>query len=446
MLDKPNILFVFTDQQRWDTAGCYGQRLNVTPNLDKMAKEGVRFEYAFTCQPVCGPARASIQTGKYPTEIGCHVNDIALPQNEKTIAHYFSESGYEVGYIGKWHLASTGEGEDYKTKPIPPKKRGGYDDYWLAADVLEFTSHGYDGFMYDGNGNKRKFPDQRYRVDVQTDWILEYLETREQIKPFFLMTSFLEPHHQNDKGVFEGPKGSKEKFANYDIPGDLIDLEGDWKEQYPDYLGCCASIDENLGRIFTKLEELNINENTIVIFASDHGCHFKTRNNEYKRSCHDSSLRIPMVAWGKDFSGGRVIDELVSLIDIPPTLLACAGIEKPDYMRGRPLQQLLTDDVLDWPEQVFAQISERQVGRCIRTKRWKYSVYVPGEPIWTTKAGSDIYTEQFLYDLKEDPYEKKNLVNDPKYKGIRKMLSLALKKRMSDCGESVPQILPSQID
>ena len=105
-MERPNIIVYFSDQQRWDTLGCYGQHLNVTPNLDSLAKEGVIFENAFTCQPVCGPARACLQSGKYATQVNCHRNALALPQNIKTLADYFNESDYETAYVGKWHLAS----------------------------------------------------------------------------------------------------------------------------------------------------------------------------------------------------------------------------------------------------------------------------------------------------------------------------------------------------
>lgn len=184
-MKQPNIAFMFSDQQRWDTCGCYGQPLNTTPHLDQMAREGVRFENAFTCQPVCGPARACIQTGKYATEVGCHINPRMLPLNEKTIAHHLASHGYETAYIGKWHLASCGPlggPDDFRTAVVPPERRGGYQD-WLASDVLEFTSHSYDGHMFDARGRKREFPKDRYRVDAQTDWVLEYLRTRTREKP-----------------------------------------------------------------------------------------------------------------------------------------------------------------------------------------------------------------------------------------------------------------------
>ena len=192
---KPNILFIFSDQQRWDTMGCYGQKLNVTPHLDQLAREGVRFDQAFTCQPVCGPARSCLQTGLYPTETGCYRNDIALDVNERTIAHHLSESGYQVGYVGKWHLAShTEKGIDYRTTAIPPERRGGYKDYWMATDLLEFTSHGYDGYVFDGDMKQVDF--KGYRADCVTDFAIDYIQKWEQDQSYFLVLSYIEPHHQ----------------------------------------------------------------------------------------------------------------------------------------------------------------------------------------------------------------------------------------------------------
>jgi uncharacterized sulfatase len=442
----PNILFIFSDQQRWDTLGCYGQRLPITPNLDRLAAEGVRFEHAFTCQPVCGPARACLQTGKYATETGCYVNDIGLPCDERTLAHWLGDAGYEVGYLGKWHLASTRGRERYHDRAVPPELRGGYRDFWLASDVLEFTSHGYDGHMFDADGNRREFPEGRYRVDAQTDWALEYLRQPRE-RPFFLFLSYIEPHFQNDHHCFEGPHGSKERFADYDVPGDLVGTGGDWRAEYPDYLGCCASLDENVGRLYAELERQGIAEDTLLIYTSDHGCHFCTRNAEYKRSCHDNSIRIPLIAHGPGFTGGRVVDDLVSLLDLPPTVLAAGGVAAPDAMRGRALQPLVAGTAADWPEEVFLQISEDHIGRAIRTDRWKYAVWVPG-PTWSgaTAPGSEVYVEHCLYDLAVDPHERTNLVADPAYAGVRAELAAVLARRMVAAGETAPAILPAAVE
>jgi len=444
-MKAPNILFFFSDQQRWDTCGCYGQPLAVTPNLDRMANEGVRFENAFTCQPVCGPARACLQTGKYATEVKCHTNHCLLPLDEKTLAHYLKEQGYDTAYIGKWHLASFGKrggADDFRVRPVPPERRGGYD-YWLASDALEFTSHGYDGHMFDGDGRQREFPEGRYRADAHADWAIQYLESRKgKGKPFFLFVSTIEPHHQNDHGHYEGPHGSKEIFRDFVTPGDLVGTEGDWRQEYPDYLGCIHSLDQNLGRIRDKLEELGMTQNTLVIYTSDHGSHFRTRNSEYKRSCHDGCIRIPMILHGPCFTGGHVMRELVSLIDLPPTLLNAAW--RPEdgrlcparIMRGRPLQELVSGKARDWPREVFLQISESQCGRAIRTQRWKYSVCAPDRS--GADPSSDVYDEEFLYDLDADPHERNNLVADPEYGEIRKDLARTLKRRMVEAGEAEP--------
>lgn len=440
MSKKPNVIFIFSDQQRWDSMGCYGQELNITPNLDKMAAEGVKFNNAFTCQPVCGPARACIQTGKWATEMGCFRNDKKLPANELTLAHYFTEAGYETGYLGKWHLASEGVDHNYRTKAVPPHLRGGYNDYWLASDVLEFTSHGYNGYMYDGDMNKVEFTG--YRVDCQTDFVLDYLDTRDGEKPFYLFLSYIEPHHQNDHNRYEGPYGSKEKYADYKVPGDLVGTGGDWRENYPDYLGCCASLDYNVGRIREKLNDLNLTDDTVIIYTSDHGSHFCTRNSEYKRACHDGCTHIPMIAYGPGFLGGIEIDDMVSLLDTTPTLLKCAGIDTPSYMGGNAMQKLVEGDADDWPSEIFMQISESQVGRAIRNHKWKYSVTAPDKN-GNDDADSMVYVEDFLYDLEADPHERNNLVSNPAYADVRAELKDTLIKRMVMANEAEPEIVPA---
>lgn len=448
MSKQPNIIIFFSDQQRWDTVGAYGQKLNVTPNLDHMANEGVRFEYAFTPQPVCGPARACIQTGQYGTQHGSYRNGIALKDDENLLAKRFNRAGYETSYIGKWHLATTdgtssediGEFFDYCIKPIPSKYRGGYKDFWVASDVLEFTSHGYGGHMFDKDMNRREI--EGYRADGTTDFALEYLQGRDYDKPFFMMVSYIEPHHQNDRNTYEGPNGSKEKFEDFEVPGDLVGTQGNWRENYPDYLGCCNSLDYNLGRIRDEVEKQGIKDDTIILYFSDHGSHFKTRNAEYKRSCHDASLRIPLIIYGPGFKGGKVCQELTSIIDIPKTIIASAGISS-EGMEGHDLRLAVNNDTEDWPDSVFSQISENHVGRCIRTHEWKYSVASP-EAHANHDMKSDIYIESHLYDLKADPYELNNLVKNSEYSGVCSLLQKKLINHMLEIGEDEPQILPYQ--
>lgn len=450
---RPNILFYFTDQQRADTLGCYGQKLEISPVLDALAGEGVLFEQAYTAQPVCGPCRALFQSGKYPTQIGCHRNCQSLPGNIKTLADYFTEAGYDTAYVGKWHLASDREAYGapsdaaYETVAVPPERRGGYRGFWRVADVLEATSHGYDGYVFDENMNRRDF--KGYRADCITDFALEYLEGYRGEKPFFLTVSHIEPHHQNDHGRYEGPLGSKERFADYELPGDLAALGGDAAEMYPDYLGCCRSLDDNLGRIVELLKKKGLYENTVIVFASDHGSHFKTRNrdphlrgsDDYKRSCHDACLRVPLVIAGPGFRGGKRIRELVSTASLPKTMLAMAGVDVKDAMVGENLKRVADHQTEGRVNRVFAQISESRVGRCIRTEDYLYSVFAPNRSGWTD-ADSDYYEEDFLYDLKRDPNELNNLVCDPAYAAVRKDLAGQLIEEMEKAGEKAPRIAP----
>ena len=442
-MKQPNILFIFSDQQRWDTVGAYGQKLDVTPNLDRLARTGVIFENAFTCQPVCGPARACLQTGKYATEVGCFRNGIALPLDETTIAHRLSGVGYDVGYVGKWHLASTrklGDKDiDYREKAIPPERRGGYKDYWVASDILEFTSHSYDGHMFNADMERVDFPEGRYRVDCVTDYALDFLRGWSRDNPFFLFISYIEPHHQNDHKRYEGPHGSKERFKDFEVPGDLADTAGNWRENYADYLGCCFSIDQNVGRLVDQLEDIGVLNDTLIIYTSDHGSHFKTRNSEYKRSCHDGCIRIPMILNGPGFNSGKRVNNLVSLIDLPKTICSAAGAAVPDEMQGRDLRSRSIGSDTDWNCEVFLQISESQVGRAVRTRKWKYSIRAPGKS-GTDDMDSDEYREDFLYDLEKDPHEKNNLAADPGCEEIRSVLRERIIVRMKAAGETPPVI------
>ena len=431
-----NIIFYFTDQQRWDTCGCFGQPLDITPNLDALAREGVKFDNAFSPQPVCGPCRALFQTGKWPTETGCFRNNIMLPAGVKTLGSYIEEAGYETAYIGKWHLASDGELEkppaiDHTVTAIPRELRGGYTGFWRAADVLEFTSHGYDGFVFDEHGQRVDF--KGYRADCINDMALEFLDGYTGEKPFFMTVSQIEPHHQNDRRHYEGPEGSKERFKNFILPEDLKALGGNAAEEYPDYLGQCASLDENLGRLVAKLKEKGLYENTVIIFASDHGSHFLTRNrdehlngyDDYKRSCHDACLHVPLVMAGGPCRGGRTVEELVSTASLPKTILALAGVDVGGAMIGENLLDVVEKKADNRPNEIFAQISESRVGRCIRTARYTYSVYAPGVN-GGEAAASDRYADDFLYDMEQDPHQLNNVVTDPAYAQVKAELRARL--------------------
>lgn len=424
MTKKPNVLVFFTDQQRWDTVGMHGNALDVTPNFDRLAKAGSFVPSSFTAQPVCGPARSMLQTGLYPTTTGCFRNDIPLPQGQKTLADYFGAAGYHTAYIGKWHLA--------ESEPVRRDQQGGYD-YWLASNILEFTSWPYKTTLYDRDETAHDLPG--YRVDTLTDAAIRHIaEPRDD--PFFMFLSFLEPHHQNQHDNYPAPVGYEDRLAARatEYPPDLDSLGGTTKEHYHGYMGMVARLDEALGRIIDALISLDEFENTIILFTSDHGCHFKTRNAEYKRSCHEASIRVPTLLHGPGFNDGTAITRNCSLVDLPPTLLDAAGIKVPEEMQGT---SLLAPK--DGPDDVFIQISESQVARALRHDKWKYCISANHlDPF--AHAGSDRYRESELYDLEADPWELENLVKSEDHAGIRGKLAERLIARMVEAGEDAPVI------
>jgi arylsulfatase A-like enzyme len=426
----PNVVVFFTDQQRWDTTGVHGNPLDLTPNFDRMARRGAHAFYSCTCQPVCGPARSCLQTGLYATQTTVFRNGLALPSDSKTLAHHFREAGYHTGYIGKWHLADK--------DPVPAHQQGGYE-YWLGANLLEFTSQPYDTVVYDREGNPVKLPG--YRVDALTDAAIRYVDAH-QDHPFYLFLSFLEPHHQNQIDDYVAPEGYRERYVGRWIPPDLAALGGSTHQHIAGYYGMVKRLDEALGRLLDALRSLDLAEDTVVLFTSDHGCHFKTRNAEYKRSCHESSIRVPTALQGPGFDGGGQIRQIVNIVDLPPTLLDAAGLPVPDGMEGRSILPLLRGETEGWPEEVFIQISEAQVGRAVRTHRWKYGVTAPGKDGWRDPA-SEQYVEEYLYDLRADPYELTNLIGLASHREVAAVMRERLIRRMVEAGEAEPSIDPA---
>jgi len=428
-MSRPNVIVFFTDQQRWDTVGAHGNPLELTPNFDRLAKTGTFVANSFTCQPVCGPARSVFQTGRYATVTGCYRNDIPLPKGETTLAHHFDAAGYDTAYIGKWHLGSA--------EPVAPGERGGYR-HWLASNILEFTSGPFDTVVHDNHGRPVRLPG--YRVDALTDAAIRYVATPRD-DPFFLFLSFLEPHHQNQTDNYPAPLGYEERIRRkLAVPGDLAALGGSTAAHLPGYLGMVARLDEAFGRLVEALYSLGRLDDTIILFTSDHGCHFKTRNNEYKRSCHEASIRVPTLLHGPGFADVGAFDGLVSLVDLAPTLLDAAGLDIPEVMQGRSLLRAIRG--AEAPrEDIFVQISEHHIGRALRTRRWKYEVEAPGGDGWNDPA-SDLYAEARLYDLEEDPNELRNLVASPAHAETRAVLRGRLLALMEEAGETRPEILP----
>lgn len=429
---RPNVVVFFTDQQRHDTTGAHGCPLGLTPNFDRLAQHGTHVYNSFTCQPVCAPARSCLQTGVYATQTGVWRNDLQPHAHLPTLANYFNDAGYHTGYIGKWHLMP----HAFKGA-VPREGQGGYRT-WLGANLVEMVSDAYDTHLWDNDGREHRFPG--YRVDAVADAGIRFVDACTKAEEnFFLFLSFLEPHHQNHRDDYPAPTGYADDYAGAWMPPDLMQLQGTAVQHWPGYCGMIKRLDEALGRVLDALRSLGQLDNTIILFTCDHGNHFKTRNDEYKRSCHDAALRVPTAFSGPGFNGGGTLRQLVSLVDLPPTLLEAAGIPVPTHMAGHSIMPLLGGRAVpDWPEDVFGQISESQTGRCVRTHRWKYSVVRPEKDehgAFVSQAHSDIYEDHFLYDLQADPWELKNLIGLTTHKPVVDVMRQRLIRHMAAIGE-----------
>ncbi|MBT3377027.1 MAG: sulfatase-like hydrolase/transferase [Lentisphaerae bacterium] len=437
MATRPNIVFILSDQQRWDTLGCYGRAPSVTPILDTMAEEGTVFTTAITPQPVCGPARACLQTGRFASETGNSRNGVPLPEDCTTVATCLAAEGYDLGYVGKWHLAGD------PTAPPPPARRGGFSGYWVGADLSEYVSNGYAGIVYDRDG--RTIPFEGYRTDVYTNYALDYLRTRPADQPFYLFLSYVEPHPQPYHKGYQGPEppnrdgivhdylrydcplGTASKFREHAVPEDLRKLDDNGWMQFPEYLSCCHRVDANVGRVLNELTVQGVAENTLVVYGSDHGSHFHTRGGNDKCTCHDSSVRVPLIARGPGFAAGHIVETPVSLIDVPPTLLATTQTPVPPQMRGTDLR------CASRTESAYIEIRDptrKRVERAIRTSAWTYCV---GKALDASPEAR--YTEALLYDMVHDPAQLTNLIEAPEHTQTKNSLHDQLRSWMDIAGD-----------
>jgi arylsulfatase A-like enzyme len=422
---------IISDQFRWDCIGAMGLNpMNLTPNLDAMASRGTLFRSAFANQPVCAPARASIFTGQYPIRHGVVKNGLAIKEDAVTLATTLRQSGYTANYIGKWHLAPPAATK-VSSGPVAPGNRGGFLDLWQASNELEWTTRPYEGNLYGNNGEPIHFSGE-YRTDFMTSLGQKFLRSAKS--PFLLVLSYLEVHQQNDVDSFVPPKEFKTRYPNPFVPGDLQGLPGSWPSQLSDYFACVAKMDQNIGTIRRTLAETGQDKNTILMFVSDHGCHFKTRNMEYKRSPHESSIHIPLIVEGPGFNRSLQIPELVSQVDLAPSLIEAAGVPVPASMQGHSFLPLLDRRTEAWRNEVYFETSGFMNARCLRTPQYTYAAAPPKREGAKNGPAADRLVEYMLYDLYADPCQRVNLAGRAQYQEIATALRERLSARIQEAG------------
>lgn len=451
--DRPNIIFIMTDDHASHALSCYGSKINKTPNLDRLAREGMLFKNCFCTNSICSPSRAVILTGKYSHLNGVIDNRVKFDGSQQTFPKLLQKCGYETAMIGKWHLKSAPTGFDY-WNVLPGQ--GLYHN----PEFIEM-------------GERKKYTG--YVTDLITDFCLDWLKNRRSDKPFCLMYHHKAPHRR-----WEPDEKHAKMYEDVDIPvpetfdddyktrSDAAreqemtierhltpeDLKMDppegltgralkkWKyhRYIKDYLRCIASVDDNVGRLLDYLDVSGLADNTVVFYTSDQGFYLGDHSWFDKRFMYEQSLRMPLlVRYPKEIKAGSVSEDIVLNLDFAETFLDFAGAAKGADMQGRSIRPLLRGKTPgDWRTSMYYHYYEypgwhmvkRHYG--IRTKRYKLIHFYYDIDAWE------------LYDLKKDPNELNNVYDDPAYAGVIKQLKAELqnlRKRYGDSDELTMKIL-----
>ncbi len=480
--ERPNILFIMSDDHAANAVGCYMSRINRTPNIDRLAREGMRFENCFCANSICTPSRASILTGKHSHRNGVRTLDDVLNSRQRTFPKLLQQAGYYTGVVGKWHLTSEPAGFDYYN--VLPGQ-GDYFNPRLKEKGKEWQDGEEGGEVYEG-----------YVTDVITDIALRFLKSRPKDKPFCLLYHHKAPHDmweydEKHAHLYEGvpirePRtlfdnyrtrgqaikratqkiGMKETLFLHETQGDqFADVEkliGDMEPrrqkrvayQYfiKAYLRCVASIDDNIGRVLDYLDESGLTDNTIVVYTSDQGYFLGEHGLFDKRFMYEESLRVPLIVrYPKEIEPRSVNEDLVQNIDFAPTFLDYAGVPIPRDMHGRSLKPLFNGTTpKDWRRSIYYRYWMHRAHfnvaahYGIRTKRYKLIFYY-GLPLDAAGALDEPTEPEWeLFDLADDPQETNNVYEDPRYKGAAVMLKAALdrlKVKLGDFDQRYPELM-----
>ena len=442
---RPNILFIMSDDHAAHALSCYGSRINSTPNLDRLAREGALFQNCFVTNSICAPSRACILTGKYSHLNGQMTNRETFDGSQQTFPKLLRKAGYQTAMVGKWHLKSSPTGFDY-WNVLPGQGR------YHNPDMIEM-------------GEKKKL--EGYTTDLITDRAIQFLETiRDRDRPFCLMVHHKAPHRRwepdekharlYDNVHIPEPDTFDDDYSNRASPASRTtmtiekhlskrDVKGTPPEGLPprarkswyyqryikDYLRCVASVDDNTGRLLDYLKEAGLEEDTVVVYTSDQGFFLGDHGWYDKRFMYEHSLRMPLLLrYPGTVRPGTVKDEMVLNVDFGPTFLALAGVAVPADMQGRSLKPVLEERTPeDWRKSMYYHYYEypavhsvrRHYG--LRTMRYKLIRYYYWGDEWE------------LFDLEKDPDELNNVYADPAYADVLKSLKAELEEKRRALGD-----------
>jgi len=428
-MSKPNVVFLLTDQWRLQALGYAGNRQAHTPNIDRLAGESLNFKHAISGYSVCCPWRASFLTGQYPLTHGVIVNDVPISGDPVGLGDAFKQAGYNTAYIGKWHVDGRG-----RKSYIPPERRLGFD-YFKA---LECTHDYNQSAYYDNDDPAMRFWDG-YDVFAQTADAQDYIRSQSAEKPFMLVLSWGPPHNPYETAPQEyrdlyNP-GEIELRPN--VPPAMADEAREW---LAGYYAHGSAIDKSVGDIMLTLDERGLSEDTVLVFASDHGDMLGSQGWTRKQKPWEESIRVPFLLRypAKYGPESRAVEPFLNAHDIMPTLLGLCGLPIPKSVEGRDVSSALAGETIESDSRAdaggagallacFHPFGEwsRPVGgheyRGLRTARYTYCRRLDGP--W------------LLYDNDSDPYQLDNLVGNERYAEIQAELEALLQRELDAIGD-----------
>ena len=445
-----NVIFILTDDHRYDAMSFLNHQFAKTPNMDSMAAKGVHLKNAFVTTSLCSPSRASILTGLYTFRHRVIDNNRLVPDGTLFFPQWLQKAGYSTAYVGKWHMGG-----------VTDEPRPGFD-HWVS-----FRGQGH--YLpptpdYTLNVNGERVKQKGYITDELTDYAIDWLdEQTPDKKPFFLYLShkavhanFTPPERHKGKladAPFKRPGSEANTPENYlNKPRWLRDQRNSWhgvdfpyhselniEEYYKRYSEALSAVDDSIGRLMDQLKKMDAYDDTLIIYMGDNGFMFGEHGLIDKRVAYETSIRVPMLMQCPElFEGGTVVDNVVANIDIGPTVMEAMGLKKPPHMDGDSFLRLGKGEDIPWRDYfLYVYYWEKNFPQsptqfAIRGDRYKYITYYG---LWDLDE---------LYDLQEDPGETKNLLYDPKYTETGKELETRLYEMMGELGGmEIPLNAPS---
>ncbi|MBW8040949.1 MAG: sulfatase [Planctomycetes bacterium] len=421
-LKRPNLLFVYADQMREMAMSCSGNPNLSTPNMDRLAAEGVRFSRMYTPSPLCSPARSSLMTGLYPHNAGVSNNNMRLRDDVRCIAEITSAAGYKTGHIGKWHLYgnfSPGRLAEYAF--VPPEHHRGFQ-YWAGFE------HGHKYFQsryYTDSDTPIQLPPGAYEPDVQTDLAIKFIENNAAV-PWHLDLSWGPPHFPLEQVKPEDL--ARHKPENIELRLNVpTRFHQQARRDLCYYYAMIENLDWNLGRLLNTLDKLGLSQDVIVVFMADHGDMMLSHGQHYKRRPQEESSRVPfIIRYPGTIGGGRICEDMSSLVDVVPTIVELMKLDVSEF-DGVSLAAWLQErnryprhkcifmecpklGCRDYDPGLFA----KSPWRAVRTDTHKAAF------LKTDQSHAKLVQ---LFDLSADPFEMKNLAESPRHRRISRQLA-----------------------